>query len=832
MLRCPKCSRIYQTGSQRFCTHDGGRLSDIAQDDAHNGGSFHSSFGVEATTAAAAAAQNDSGNTAWQPRRQTGRLVLPPHIELTPNGFATPAVAEAKKVASSRTVEGLLANSNAAATTPPVIERRTTGRLVLPSEIPPSYAPTGNRREVPTGRLPVSSKNTEVLLGQNIKGRYQLDRILWQDETTVSYLGRDRFTEARRVVVKLLLDDAPSDSEFGRRFAEEKVALSNINHPSIVNILDSGELVEGKPFVIFEYVQGEPLRDIIQKFGKFMPARTGRIIRQVAQSLSEAHNNRLLHRNLHPGNIILKSSEYGAEQIKVTQFGITGFEDLYKPEFFAYQSPERLAGEQLSPESDIFSLGVVAFEMLTGRQPFGGALRVDWLEAQERGLALHPTNLRLDLSPAVDAVLERALDYRRENRFHLAREFGEALYTALTEKTVLTVGQTAVLPQTKQTEIAAEEAVEEKIIEEKIIEEKIIEEKIVAEKSTEEKIENLAETFELDDPSLELDGVSVETEIKIEPQKSALEKAAKNVEITRVEKVVQKEARRKSESSWLLIAACLAGVVLLIGAFWLMSARSINGDSSSEQPISISPATQTSAPIEIAQASQQPISDVNQNADAPAPNANQNFAPPLQLSAAVAARPVPENFVRFENKQENLSGKLADKFVSFSLAYPNEWQRNPDEKKAGVFLDVANRVSTGLPLEQIVASWYESKGSFDADRAAFSGLTKKLIAVYAKDIPQFKKISEGKAAFRGREAYELKFTGRTEDANGETVQIWGRTIFLPTGENGNGSGLLVTMLATSLAPTLSNVDDVGEKGELAQILETFSPAVAGSISGN
>jgi serine/threonine protein kinase len=771
MLRCPKCSRIFQTGNQRFCTHDGGRLmpvSEVAHNPAPNGASNgYDAFETEASTG-------------WQPRRQTGRLVLPSHIELTSNGFKAPENTNDQPSGTKANLANIVFPQQQM---PPVIERKPTGRLVLPSEIPESFAPTGNRSIRPTGRLPISSKNTAALVGQNIKGRYQIEKILSQDETTVTYLGNDRFSDQRRVIIKLLLDDAPLDAEFGKRFYEEKVALSNINHPSIIGVLDSGELVEGKPFVVVEYVEGETLRLIMQQTGQFPATRAGRIIRQVGQALSEAHNNRLLHRNLLPGNIILKAGESGAEQVKVSHFGIAGFDGGQNVETFAYYSPERLAGEPLSPESDIFSLAVIAYEMLTGRMPFSGTLRVELLESQERGIIVLPTNLRLDLSPRVDTVLQKALAYDREERYHHAREFGEALFLALSENMARSSGQLAVLPEVAKPLLAEE----------------------------------------LDSSSAG-DNDARQASAQNEISSPASETKSFASTHTRVEdKVVTPAPPRKVENkgkvsrlNFPLAAVYLLGALLLIGGLITLGFYLSRDGKENFSTIS--------QPAPTGGASTEPRTDLI-NVPAQSPIQQTSPAPVTPPVPPAANRPeIPTGFVPFQNTKANLDGKLAENYVNFSLAYPKDWQSNENEGKPGAknFLDISNRISNGLPLEQLLVSWYQSKGTFAADRANFPALSQKLAAAYSKEIPNFRKVSENKITFNGREAYEIKFAGSTTDAGGEKVQIWVRTIFLPVGNEKAKSGLTLTMLATSLAPALSSVLDVGEKGELKQILKTFT----------
>lgn len=177
--------------------------------------------------------------------------------------------------------------------------------------------------------------------------------------------------------------------------------------------------------------------------------------------------------------------------------------------------------------------------------------------------------------------------------------------------------------------------------------------------------------------------------------------------------------------------------------------------------------------------------------------------------------------VTFRNERGNLSGRLVEKFVGFSLTYPSDWKKEAEDGKRDEnnFLDIGNRVSTRVPIEQLLVSWYESKGTFEADRETFPKLAPKLNTIY--NLPAYHQLSEGAVTLNGLEAYEVRFEADAADVKGSAVKVWGRTVFIPVGKPEAKNGLLVTLLATSLAPSLSGAADVGEKGELAEILKTL-----------
>ncbi|MDQ4123365.1 MAG: serine/threonine protein kinase [Acidobacteriota bacterium] len=745
MVRCPKCSRIYQSGTNRFCTHDGGRLISVAE--------TNPSAQSATSTIEFSASQNEA-SAEWQPRRQTGRLVLPPQIEPVSNGFGVPRpeTVEAFPL-KTETINNLQPPA-------PILDRRPTGRLVLPTEIPDSFAPVGDRSINPTGRIAIRAENTAAMVGQNIKGRYAVDKVLHQDALTVTYLAHDRLGEYRQVLIKIWLDDFPPDTEARRRFNDERGALSHLNHPNIARILDSGDLTEGKPFIITEFPEGLTLREAMQITGQFTPGRTARVVRQIAQALTEAHNNRLTHRNLKPENVMLKN-DGTIEQVKVFNFGVAG-EEADISISLPYIAPECLIGQLSHVEGDIFALGVIAFEMLTGRKPFPGGTQDELLDSEELGLAVKPTNLRLDLSPTVDAVLERALAFSRAERFHHAREFGESLFNALTESVVYK--STGKLHAQK--EIAAEPAAE-----------------LAAPNNVVQEIPIATEEANPDTPAIK----KVEFEQIAPPAKTSSDGAK----------------RSSGKAKWLVAAIIIVGLVTLAAVF--LYNRNASEQAGINQPYIFQPA--------------EPKTDLQSvQTEEPAPIVSE---PANEQSFVPAA--IPPNFIRFENTETNLDGKLAENFVPFSLGYPQNWGLNESAEQSAVtnFLDVSNRISNGFPLEQLLVSWYESKGTFEADRAAFPNLVKKLTTVYAKEIPAFRKVSEGETVLNGRAAYEVKFTGTTKDADDKTVEIYGRTIFVPVGRQDSKSGLLLTMLATNLSLSITSPDDVGEKGELKEILNTF-----------
>ncbi|NNE99038.1 MAG: hypothetical protein HKN25_08470 [Pyrinomonadaceae bacterium] len=184
----------------------------------------------------------------------------------------------------------------------------------------------------------------------------------------------------------------------------------------------------------------------------------------------------------------------------------------------------------------------------------------------------------------------------------------------------------------------------------------------------------------------------------------------------------------------------------------------------------------------------------------------------------------PPDSTYFENSKQNLSKDLTKNYRGFSLYYPDTWGKNESNS---TFLDISKKDENGFPEEQMLVTYYPSKGTYDADEASFPKLVEesnKILSDPRKGIPQYQVISEKKVEINnGWKAYEVKFKGRSALENGENFEIWGKRIWIPAARPGETTGFVITMLATSLSDKIESLDDVGVKGELGDILYTFEP---------
>ena len=213
------------------------------------------------------------------------------------------------------------------------------------------------------------------------------------------------------------------------------------------------------------------------------------------------------------------------------------------------------------------------------------------------------------------------------------------------------------------------------------------------------------------------------------------------------------------------------------------------------------------------------VVNTNENTN-PATNENVNAAPEAPPADVYAP---PPGSVKFTNSTTNLDGRLAERYFDFSFYYPNSWHRDPGAGVSGAsnFAKVERRIPPDFTQENFAVGWYTSKGTFAADEATFPQLVEILGANLAKGFPGYRKVAEGSTKVNSLDGYEFRFESESKNTEKGDIKLWGRVVFLPSGVEGQETGATLIMLATSLAPEISGVDDVGEKGEMPVILESF-----------
>jgi len=277
------------------------------------------------------------------------------------------------------------------------------------------------------------------LSGQLLDDRYQIETELGHGGVGVVYLARDRKLHDKCVVIKILLDKSLDNSWVVQKFQQEKEALARVDHPGVVGILDTGELPDGRPYLVMQFIDGVTLRSQIKTEG--IPIdRAAEIIRQTGRALAVAHDKGVFHRDLKPENIMLQSFAGGEEQVKIIDFGIAKLKNsTVAPSTMtgatagtvAYMAPEQLSGRPTSAATDVYAFGAIAFEILTGRKPFNPETGFELLEMQRHGVRVSPIDLRPAVTQKANDLILRALNFDPSVRFRNAREFGDALAHAL-----------------------------------------------------------------------------------------------------------------------------------------------------------------------------------------------------------------------------------------------------------------------------------------------------------------------------------------------------------------------------------------------------------------
>ena len=285
-----------------------------------------------------------------------------------------------------------------------------------------------------------------TLVGATIAGRYTLERLIGQGGTADVYRAKDSRLD-RTVSIKILNSDLAKNSEFRNRLKREATAASELAHPGIVRIFDAGEDTVTDAlgasviyaYIVMEFVQGIELTKVIAR-GPLKVAEALRIAKEAADAVAFAHKKHIIHRDLTPSNIMITKDG----SVKILDFGIAfSLIDVDSAQTQAlsivgtpaYFSPEQANGSQGDERSDIYSLGVVLFEMLTGRVPFAATTPVDVARAHLDDVAPAPSSLNSKVPERVDMVVERALSKSPADRFTSATAFAHDIESAFADIT-------------------------------------------------------------------------------------------------------------------------------------------------------------------------------------------------------------------------------------------------------------------------------------------------------------------------------------------------------------------------------------------------------------
>jgi tRNA A-37 threonylcarbamoyl transferase component Bud32 len=274
-----------------------------------------------------------------------------------------------------------------------------------------------------------------MVIGEILSDRYELEELAGTGGMSSVYRAHDRLLD-RKVALKILHQQYTEDAEYVERFRHEARAVAALSHPNIVTVIDRGEH-DGRQFIVFEYIEGENLKRLIERRGPAPVEQALELAMQIARGLSFAHQQGLIHRDVKPQNILLN----GDGQAKVTDFGIARSLDVKHGMTQTgtvlgtsdYIAPEQAQGQRVDEHTDVYSLGIVLYELLTSDVPFPGE---NFVAVAMRHINEEPPSIRErrpDVPPRVEAAVHRAMAKDPEARFPTMRDFCLELEACLAE---------------------------------------------------------------------------------------------------------------------------------------------------------------------------------------------------------------------------------------------------------------------------------------------------------------------------------------------------------------------------------------------------------------
>jgi serine/threonine protein kinase len=275
-----------------------------------------------------------------------------------------------------------------------------------------------------------------------IADRYELGDRLGSGGMSTVYKATDKVLE-RTVAVKVLAEHLSDDEKFVARFRREALAVAKLVHPNIVQVYDTG-VDGGRHFIVMEYVEGRSGAQLLQRYGQLEPRIAVDIAAEACAGLEYAHKQGIVHRDVKPGNLMViggpasAAGEKEAMTVKIADFGIARAAEQTRLTQVgsvvgtaAYLSPEQSRGEEATGISDVYSLGVVTYQLLTGRLPYEGNSLAELAIRRENERPLPPSSYEPDVPPELSAAVLRALESAPEDRYADALDLAAALRAGL-----------------------------------------------------------------------------------------------------------------------------------------------------------------------------------------------------------------------------------------------------------------------------------------------------------------------------------------------------------------------------------------------------------------
>ena len=308
------------------------------------------------------------------------------------------------------------------------------GETLAPS-VPTPRRPSSSPTPVRSGHSTPSSNpltSSEPIGG----GRFAPGQILAERYRIVALAGRGGMGEVYRaedlklsqvVAIKFLPESLAQDATALSRFHSEVRIARQVSHPNVCRVFDVGD-TDGVMFLTMEFVDGEDLASVVRRIGRLSPDKASDIARQMCAGLAAAHERGVVHRDLKPANVMLD----GAGKIRITDFGLAGIAASIQGAEVragtpAYMAPEQLAGREVTPRSDIYSLGLILYEILTGKRAFEASTIPELMKLRESGTITNPSTLVRDLDPLIERVILRCLEHDPQKRPSSALQVSAAL---------------------------------------------------------------------------------------------------------------------------------------------------------------------------------------------------------------------------------------------------------------------------------------------------------------------------------------------------------------------------------------------------------------------
>ena len=293
----------------------------------------------------------------------------------------------------------------------------------------------------------------DPLLGRVIDGRYRIEKQIGEGGMGVVYMATHTVLQ-KRLALKVLRGDNSKDADVVQRFMQEAQSATSIGHQNIIDISDFGRLPDGSVYFVMEYLDGLSLADMIKRGGSVPTPEAVHIIRQMASALDAAHARGIVHRDLKPDNIFVISQGGDPQFVKVLDFGVAkvggGASKLTKTGMVFgtphYMSPEQAAGHSVDQRTDIYALGVIMYEMFTGKVPFDADTFMGILSKHMFEPPARPTDLKGGALGPLEAVILRSLEKNPDHRYQSMGDLGADLDTIASGGTVAVGGRPGVAP--------------------------------------------------------------------------------------------------------------------------------------------------------------------------------------------------------------------------------------------------------------------------------------------------------------------------------------------------------------------------------------------------